>query len=159
MEMQKAHEMKIGSSRFARYAPLARFLAPYRGRVAGAFVALLVASGSVLLLGQGLKLVVDNGFGSGDPRLLDQALAAIIGIAAALATATYFRFFLMMTTGERVVTDVRRAVFDHLLGLEPEFFETTRTGEVISRLTADTTLLQQVIGYGVSMFVRNLLMM
>jgi len=113
----------------------------------------------VLALGQGLKHVVDNGFGSGDPRLLDEALGAMIAVAAVLAVATYFRFFLMMTTGERVITDLRRAVFDHILGLEPGFFEATRTGEVISRLSTDTTLLQQVIGFGLSMFVRNLLMM
>jgi ATP-binding cassette subfamily B protein len=138
---------------------LARFLAPYRWRVAAALVALLVAAGSVLALGQGLKHVVDNGFGSGEPRLLDQALGAMVALALALSVATYFRFRLMMTTGERVVTDLRRAVFDHLLGLSPTFFESTRTGEVISRLTSDTTVLQQVIGYGLSMFVRNILMM
>jgi ATP-binding cassette, subfamily B, bacterial len=138
---------------------LAGFLAPYRWRVAAALVALLVAAGSVLALGQGLKLVVDNGFGSGEPRLLDQALGAMVALALALSVATYFRFRLMMTTGERVVTDLRRAVFDHLLGLSPGFFESTRTGEVMSRLTSDTTVLQQVIGYGLSMFVRNLLMM
>ena len=132
---------------------------PYRARIGGAAIALLLAAACVLALGQGLKLVVDNGFGSGDPRLLDRALAALIGIAATLSVATYFRFYLMMTTGERVVTDLRRAVFDHILGLEPEFYEATRTGEVISRLTTDTTLLQQVIGFGLSMFVRNLLMM
>jgi len=140
-------------------ARLARFMWPYRARIGGAAIALVLAAACVLALGQGLKLVVDNGFGSGDPRLLDRALAALVGIAATLSVATYFRFYLMMTTGERVVTDLRRAVFDHILGLEPEFYEGTRTGEVISRLTADTTLLQQVIGFGLSMFVRNLLMM
>jgi ATP-binding cassette subfamily B protein len=142
-----------------QYARLARFLLPYRARIAGAVVALLIAAGCVLALGQGLKHVVDKGFGSGDPQLLNQALAAVIAVAALLAAATYARFFLMMSTGERVVTDLRRAVFDHILALEPAFFEATRTGEVISRLTADTTLLQQVIGSSVSMFVRNLLMM
>ena len=111
-------------------------------------VALLFAAACVLALGQGVKHVVDSGFGSGDPRLLDQALGALIAVAATLAVATWLRFFLMMTTGERVVTDLRRAVFDHILGLEPAFFEATRTGEVISRLTNDATLLQQVIGYG-----------
>jgi ATP-binding cassette subfamily B protein len=140
-------------------APIARFLAPYKLRIAAAVVALLVAAGGVLALGQGLKLVVDNGFGSGEPHLLDQAVLAMIALAVVLAAATWCRFYLMMTTGERVVTDLRRAVFDHLLGLEPAFFERTRTGEVISRLTNDTTQLQQVIGFGVSMFVRNLLMM
>ena len=122
-------------------------------------VALLVASGCVLALGQGLKHVIDAGFSSGSPQLLDQALGAMIGIAAVLAVATWFRFYLMMSTGERVVTDLRKAVFDHILGLDPAFFESERTGEVISRLTNDTTLLQQVIGFGISMFVRNALMM
>lgn len=138
---------------------LGRFLMPYRGRVVGAIVALLVAAASVLALGQGLKHVVDQGFGSGDPRLLNEALAALIGVAITLAVATYFRFYLMMTTGERVITDLRRAVFDHIIGLEPAFFEATRTGEVVSRLTVDAMLLQQVIGYGLSMFVRNFVMM
>ena len=140
-------------------ARLARFLTPYRGRVAGALVALVLAAACWLALGQGVKHVVDSGFGSGEPRLLDQALAGMIAIAAALALATWFRFYLMMTLGERVVTDLRRAVFDHILGLEPAFFESTRTGEVMSRLTNDATLLQQVIGYGLSMFLRNGLMM
>ncbi|HEX9183493.1 MAG TPA: ABC transporter transmembrane domain-containing protein [Burkholderiales bacterium] len=138
---------------------MARFLAPYRGRIAAALVALVVAAACVLALGQGLKYVVDRGFGSGEPRLLDQALAAVVALAAVLAVATYFRFRLMMSIGERVVTDLRRAVFDHLLGLAPSFFESARTGEVISRLAGDATVLQQVIGYGLSMFVRNLLMM
>jgi ATP-binding cassette subfamily B protein len=143
----------------APLARLARFLAPHRWRIAAALVALLVAAACVLALGQGLKHVVDAGFGSGEPRLLDQALGAMVAVAAVLAVATYFRFFLMMTTGERVVTDLRRAVFDHLLGLSPAFFESARTGEVISRLASDATVLQQVVGYGLSMFVRNLLMM
>jgi ATP-binding cassette subfamily B protein len=147
------------STRSAALARLGRFLLPYRLRIAAAMVALLFAAGCVLALGQGLRYVVDGGFGSGDPRLLDQALVALIAVAATLAVATWFRFFLMMTTGERVVADLRRAVFDHVMGLEPAFFEATRTGEVVSRLTNDATLLQQVIGYGLSMFVRNALMM
>jgi ATP-binding cassette subfamily B protein len=138
---------------------LARFVYPYRLKIAVALVALIVAAGCVLALGQGLRHVVDRGFGSANPALLNAALVAMIGVAALLAAATFVRFYLMMTLGERVVTDLRRAVFDHILGLEPGYFEATRTGEVISRLTNDTTLLQQVIGYGLSMFVRNLLMM
>src|SRR4051812_9195335 len=138
---------------------LARFVAPYRLRIAVALVALLVAAGCVLALGQGLRHVVDKGFGSGNPELLNAALGAIVGVAALLSCATFVRFYLMMTLGERVVTDLRRTVFNHILSLEPGYFEATRTGEVISRLTNDTTLLQQVIGYGFSMFVRNLLMM
>ena len=138
---------------------IGRFLWPYRIRIALAVAALLVGVGCVLALGRGLQHVVDRGFGSGDPRLLDQALAAMIAVVAVYAAATWVRFYFMMSVGERVVTDLRRAVFDHILALEPAFFEKERTGEVVSRLTNDATLLQQVIGYGLSMFVRNGLMM
>jgi ATP-binding cassette subfamily B protein len=148
-----------GKDRLSNLARIAGFLLPHKWRIALAAVALLVASGCVLALGQGLRHVIDAGFSSGSPHLLDQALAAMIGIAALLAVATWFRFYLMMSTGERVVTDLRKAVFDHILGLDPAFFEAERTGEVISRLTNDTSLLQQVIGFGISMFVRNALMM
>ncbi len=138
---------------------LARFVAPYRLKVAVALLALVVAAGCVLALGRGLQHVVDKGFGSSSPALLDAALAAMIGVAALLSAATFVRFSLMMSLGERVVTDLRRAVFNHILALEPGYFESTRTGAVISRLTNDTALLQQMIGYGLSMFVRTLLMM
>jgi len=138
---------------------LARFVWPYRRRIAVALAALLLGVACVLALGRGLQHVVDRGFGSGDPALLDQALLAMIGVVALFAAATWVRFYFMMTTGERVVTDLRRAVFDHVLGLEPAYFEQQRTGELVSRLTNDATVLQQVIGYGLSMFVRNALMM
>ena len=144
---------------WSQFGRLARFVLPYRARIAAALAALLVAAGCVLALGQGLRLVVDRGFGSGSPALLDAALAAMIGVAALLSAATYARFYLMMTIGERVVTDLRRAVFDRVLALDPAHFDTLRTGEVISRLTNDATLLQQVVGYGLSMFLRNALMM
>ena len=137
---------------------LVTFLAPYKLRIGGALVALVIAAGSVLALGQGLKLVIDAGFSSGDPGLLDRALAGVVAVAVVMSAATWARFYLMMTTGERVITDIRRAVYGHLLALEPAFFEQIRTGEVISRLTNDVTQLQAVIGFGVSMFLRNALM-
>ena len=84
---------------------LARFVAPYRMKIAAALLALVVAAGCVLALGQGLKHVVDNGFGSANPQLLNGALAAMVGVAALLSAATFVRFYLMMTIGERVVTD------------------------------------------------------
>jgi ATP-binding cassette subfamily B protein len=142
-----------------RVAGLARFLWPYRARLALAVAALLVAAGCVLVLGRGLQHVIDRGFGSGDPRLLDQALAGVIAVAVLYAAATAVRFYFMLSVGERVVADLRRAVFDHILGLEPAFFEKERTGDVVSRLTNDVTVLQQVVGYQLSMFVRNALMM
>src|SRR5690606_15459548 len=121
--------------------------------------ALLIAAGSVLALGQGLKHVIDAGFASGNAASLNSALGAFLIIAITLSAATYARFYLMMSTGERVIADVRRTVFDHILTLSPGFFDATRTGEIVSRLTNDTTQLQMVIGFGFSMFLRNVLMM
>lgn len=138
---------------------LARFLLPYRGRIAGALIALVVAASCVLALGQGLRSVVDGGFGSGDPRLLNAALAGVVAIAVVLAVATWTRFYLMMSVGERVIADLRQAVFAHVLALPPAFFDASRTGEIISRITNDTEQIRQVIGFGFSMFLRNALMM
>jgi ATP-binding cassette, subfamily B, bacterial len=138
---------------------LGRFLAPYRMRIGGALVALLVASGCVLLLGQGVRHVVDGGFGSGDPQLLNVALAGVVAVSAVLACATWARFYLMMSVAERIVADLRRALFGHVLTLSPAFFDSARTGEISSRITNDSEQLRQVIGFGVSMFLRNSLMM
>jgi ATP-binding cassette, subfamily B, bacterial len=138
---------------------LARFVAPYRGRVAAALVALVIAAACVLALGQGLRRVVDGGFASGDPRLLDAALAAVVAIAVVLAAATWTRFYLMMSIGERVIADLRQAVFGHVLHLSPAFFDLSRTGDIVSRVTNDTEQIRQVIGFGFSMFLRNALMM
>ena len=148
-----------GSRDWAQFARLARFVAPYRLRVAAAIAALLAAAGCVLALGQGLRTVIDTGFASANEAVLDQALAAVLALAVVLSAATYARFYLMMSLGERVVADIRRAVFDHILAFAPSYFESVRTGEVISRLTNDTTLLQAVIGYGFSMAVRNTLLL
>jgi ATP-binding cassette subfamily B protein len=138
---------------------LGRFLAPYRAKIAGALVALLVASGCVLLLGQGVRHVVDGGFGSGDPQLLNAALAGVVAVATVLACATWARFYLMMSVAERIIADLRRALFGHVLTLSPAFFDSARTGEIGSRITNDSEQLRQVIGFGVSMFLRNSLMM
>ena len=134
------------------------YLRPYRLAVAGAVVALTVASGAVLVMGVGLRTLVDDGFRGGDAALLDQALIALFGIIVLLTAATYARFFLVSWIGERVVADIRRKVFDHVLGLSPGFFETARVGEIMSRLTTDTTLLQAVIGSSASRVLRNLLL-
>jgi ATP-binding cassette subfamily B protein len=143
----------------AQLARLARFLVPYRLRIAAALAALGLAAACVLALGQGLRHVIDAGFGSGDPRLLNAALAGLVATAFVLAAATYVRFRLMMTTGERVIADLRRAVFAHVIGLAPSFFDSARTGELAARLTSDTEQVRQVIGFGFSMFLRNALMM
>ncbi len=140
-------------------ARIGRFLRPYRGRVAVAVIALIVAAGATLAIGQGLKGVIDRGFAAGNAAELDRTLAMMLGVVALMAVATYLRFYSVSWLGERVTADLRRAVFDHLLALSPGFYETTRTGEVISRLTNDTTMLETVIGSSVSMAVRNLLLL
>ena len=115
----------------------------------------MVASASILALGQGLKRVIDHGLSAGNPDLLDQALAGMLVVVGIMATATFIRFYYVSWIGERVTADIRRAVFGHLLDLSPGFFEITRTGEVISRLTSDTAILESAIGSSISMVLRN----
>ncbi|MGZ9014515.1 MAG: ABC transporter transmembrane domain-containing protein, partial [Burkholderiales bacterium] len=138
---------------------LTRFLAPYRWRIAAALAALVVAASCVLALGQGLRHVIDAGFEGGNARLLNQALIAVVGVSAILAAATWTRFYLMMSAGERVIADLRETAFAHVLTLTPAFFDSARTGEIASRVTNDTEQIRQVIGFGLSMFLRNGLMM
>jgi ATP-binding cassette subfamily B protein len=117
-------------------------------------LALLISSGAWLLLGQGIKRTIDDGFIANNPSLLNQMLWVVIGIALVGSLATYLRFYWMIWLGERVSADIRQNVYRHLLTLSPAFFAQTRTGEVISRFTADTTLLQSVVGTGLSMVLR-----
>ena len=134
------------------------YLAPYKPAIAGALIALSVAASAVLVMGVGLRTLVDQGFSSGDEALLDRALVGLFIVIAVLTAATYARFFLVSWIGEKVVADIRRDVFSHVLSLSPGFFETTRIGEVMSRLTTDTTLLQSVVGSQVSVALRNMLL-
>jgi ATP-binding cassette subfamily B protein len=134
-------------------------LKPYRRRVIVAAIALVVAALAMLGVGQGLRAVIDRGFAAGDPAWLDRALLAMFGVIALLATATYTRFYNVSWLGERVTADLRRRVFDHLLSLPPSYFEMGRTGSVISRLTSDTTLIEQAIGSTLSIALRNVLML
>lgn len=135
------------------------FLKPYRRQIVIAAAALIVASASILALGQGLKKVIDHGLTANNAALLDQALLGMLIVIAVMAAATFVRFYYVSWIGERVTADIRRAVFNHLLELSPGFYEVTRTGEVISRLTSDTTVLENAIGSSISMALRNALNM
>lgn len=137
----------------------AGFLAPYWQRVLGALIALCVTASAVLGLGQGLRALIDGGFSGGNPHALSNALMLLVGLSIVMAIGTYCRFYLVTWLGERVVADLRDAVFDRVIRMDPAFFEVTKTGEILSRLTTDTTLLQSVIGSSVSMALRNTLMM
>ena len=135
------------------------FLRPYRPRIAGAVLCLVVAAGTVLALGQGLKALIDQGFAAGNARLLDHAALVLLAVVALLAIATYGRYYLVTWLGERVVADLRRAVYDRVIRLEPAFFEVTRTAEVVTRLIADTAVLQAVVGGTASVALRNILLL
>jgi len=135
----------------------AEFLKPYKKQAAAAGAALVVTAGASLALGQGLKVLVDNGFAAGNEAALDQALVFLLALSVIMAFGTFARFYFVSWLGERVVADLRRAVFDRVLSMHTGFFETTKTGEILSRLTTDTTLLQSVIGSSASMALRNLL--
>ncbi|MCE8027801.1 ATP-binding cassette domain-containing protein [Halomonas daqingensis] len=143
---------------------LLTLLTPYRGRLAIAALALLVASGSVLLLGQGLRLVIDQGFLAADAARLNQTLGVMLAVVSVLAGASALRYYQVSWIGERLAADLRRQVFDHLLELEPAYFESAArrdrgAAEIASRLTADTSVLQTLFGSSISLALRNLVML
>jgi ATP-binding cassette, subfamily B, bacterial len=136
-----------------------RFIAPYRGRVFGALLALMFTAAITLSMGQGIKLLVDQGLATQSPAALQQSIAFFFVLVLALAVGTFTRFYLVSWIGERFVADIRKRVFNHLIDLHPGFYESNRSSEIQSRLTADTTLLQSVIGSSLSMALRNLIML
>ncbi|MDF9616550.1 ABC transporter transmembrane domain-containing protein [Pseudomonas entomophila] len=135
-----------------------QFIRPYRRQALLALLALVVTAGITLSMGQGIRLLVDQGFMTRSPHQLNQTIGLFLLLVMALAVGTFARFYLVSWIGERCVADIRRVVFDHLVSLHPGFFEDNRSSEIQSRLTADTTLLQSVIGSSLSMFLRNALM-
>ncbi|MCW9046165.1 MAG: ABC transporter transmembrane domain-containing protein, partial [Alphaproteobacteria bacterium] len=135
------------------------FLKPYTSIIFFAAIALLITSGSVLGLGTGLRYVIDQGISQGDGEFLDQALWGMLVIVLVFSIGTYARFYMVTWLGEKVVADIRNAVYAQVLKLSPGFFEVTKTGEILTRLTTDTTLLQTVIGSSVSLALRNILML
>ena len=141
--------------------PLARlvpFLWRYRGRMAVALVALLVAAAATLVVPVAARRVIDNGFTAANATLVDQYFAVMLAVVALLAAGSAVRFYYVMWLGERVVADIRDALFSHLLNLSPSFYEAQKTGEVVSRLTADTTQIKSAFSTTASIALRNLVM-
>ena len=133
------------------------YMRPYGWRLFAACAALLSAAGLVLGIGQGVRQLIDGGFGTHSLSRLNHAAIAMAAIVAALAVATSARFFLVSWLGERIAADIRRDVFDKIVSLSPSFFETARTGDILARLTADISVLQALTGSAISLWVRNLL--
>ncbi|ALS34366.1 ATP-binding cassette, subfamily B, bacterial [Pseudoalteromonas translucida KMM 520] len=144
---------------FSSLLPVFAFIKPYKLMVIAALIALLVTAGVNLSLGQGVKFVIDHGFIAGSQAQLQQAVLVLIGLISLLAVGTFSRFYLMSWIGERVSNDIRKAVFNRIVTLHPSYFEENRSGELMSRLTTDTTLLQSIIGSSFSMALRSALML
>ena len=135
------------------------FVTPYKKVLIGAGLALILTSVITLSIGQGVKILIDEGFAAGSRAGLVKAVEFLIMLALLMAGGTFIRFYLVSWLGERVSADIRRKVFSHLITLHPSYFELNRSGEIMSRITTDTTLLQSIIGSSFSMALRSFLMM
>ena len=135
------------------------FLRPYRGRIASATVFLVLAAVTTLIFPVALRSLIDQGFIAADPgervMAMREHFFALFAVGAALGLFSALRFYMVTWLGERVTADLRNAVYSHVVTQSPQFFETTQTGEVLSRLTTDTTLVQTVVGSSLSMGLRN----
>jgi ATP-binding cassette subfamily B protein len=145
-------------NRFSGLNLLGPYLRPYRSRVLLALLSLMVAAGTVLAFGACLRALIDRGFAQGRPDILNYALASLLVVALVLAIASGARFYLVSWLGERVVGDLRRDLFAHVVRLGPAWFEVKRSGDVMSRISADAQLIEQVIGSSASVALRNTLM-
>jgi len=152
---------KDSNARKAKLRPL-RLLVPYvmryRARAAAALVALVTAAVATLVVPVAVRRMIDFGFDAEHIGLIDQYFGVMIGVVAVLALASASRYYLVTTLGERVVADIRTAVFSHLIALSAPFFDTARTGELTSRLTADTTQIKSAVGSSISVALRNLVL-
>jgi ATP-binding cassette subfamily B protein len=144
-----------GRASLGSLKPLIPYASRYKGRIAAALAALTLASVATLILPIAARRVIDHGFSQADGRLIDAYFLVMIGVVGALALGSALRFYLVVTLGERIVADLRTALFGRLTSLDPAFFDAARSGEIVSRLTADTTQVKSAFGVSVSMALRN----
>jgi ATP-binding cassette, subfamily B, bacterial len=147
-----------GGARLRPLLALAPYVGRYRGRALLAFVALTIAALTTLLVPVAVRRMIDFGFTPEGIALINSYFSVMIAVVAVLAFASAARFYLVMTIGERIVADLRRDVFAHLISLSPAFFDSARVGELISRLTADTTQIKSAVGASVSIALRNFML-
>ncbi|MBQ4861625.1 ATP-binding cassette domain-containing protein [Pseudoalteromonas sp. MMG013] len=150
---------KSSNKKLSILLELKRFVRPYFARVALATAALILTAGLTLSIGQGVRMLIDQGFAEQSLEQLERAVQFILVITVLISAGTYLRFYLVSWIGERVSADIRLAVFNHVISLHPSYFETTKSGDIMSRLTTDTTLLQSIIGSSLSMAIRSALML
>ncbi|WCE30873.1 ABC transporter ATP-binding protein/permease [Vibrio sp. SCSIO 43137] len=137
---------------------LLQFVRPYKLRIAAALIALVFTASVMLSVGQGVRVLIDQGFAQQSLEQLKNAVLFIFVVTVLIAAGTFARFYLVSWLGERVSADIRKAVFNHVITLHPSYFETSGSGDIMSRLTTDTTLLQSIIGSSFSMAMRSVLM-
>ncbi|KJG34347.1 ABC transporter ATP-binding protein [Photobacterium angustum] len=149
---------KNNNKRLSILLKLNTYITPYKWRVVAALAALLTTASLTLSIGYGVRILIDQGFAQQSLTDLRHAIQFIIGVTICIAIGTYFRFYLVSSVGERVSADIRLAVFNHVISLHPSYFETNSSGDIMSRLTTDTTLLQSIIGSSFSMAMRSALL-
>jgi ATP-binding cassette, subfamily B, bacterial len=137
---------------------LAPYVARYRWRASLAFIALTIAAITTLIVPVAVRRMIDFGFTPEGIAMINSYFSVMVAVVAVLAGASAARFYLVMTIGERIVADIRRDVFAHLISLSPSFFDSARSGELVSRLTADTTQIKSAAGASVSIALRNLML-
>ena len=135
------------------------YFKPFRRQISGAVLALMLVAGALLVMGRGLAYLVDEGLSKQDPELLNRAVIATALIALCLAIGSYLRTTLVNQVGEQVLARIRSALFAHVLGLSPGWFESARTGDILARITTDTAIVQTVMTSTISMAVRNLILL
>lgn len=151
-------DTKGQSKNLAILLEILAFIKPYKLKVAAALLALVFTASLTLSVGYGVRILIDQGFTQQSTEQLTNAIQFILTITVLISIGTFFRFYLVSSVGERVSADIRLAVFNHVIGLHPSYFETNGSGDIMSRLTTDTTLLQSIIGSSFSMAMRSALM-
>jgi ATP-binding cassette subfamily B protein len=158
IEAQLTQSPATGRAKLRPLLALAPYVARYRGRAFLAFIALTVAAITTLIVPVAVRRMIDFGFSPEGIAMINSYFSVMIAVVAVLAGASAARFYLVMTIGERIVADLRRDVFAHLISLSPSFFDSARSGELISRLTADTTQIKSAVGASVSIALRNVML-
>ncbi len=156
---QKTPEANNQKKKVSILFELIQFITPYKKQVLAAFVVLIFTAMVMLSVGQGVRMLIDEGFAQQSLQQLQQAVLFILAITVLIAVGTFARFYLVSWLGERVSADIRLAVFNHVITLHPSYFETSGSGDIMSRITTDTTLLQSIIGSSFSMAIRSTLML
>ncbi|MGR9116081.1 MAG: ABC transporter transmembrane domain-containing protein [Gammaproteobacteria bacterium] len=153
--MNNSSDVIVGATKIKIFRRLAIFFKPYKLRMLMAFCALLIAAGAALSLPLAVRQIVDKGFFINQQAVIDRYFLVLMSIVVVMAVFSASRYYLVMWLGERIVADIRSTLYDHVLGMDPVFYEITSTGEVLSRLTTDTTLVQSVVGAGLSVALRS----